>query len=41
MPLDVADGDALRAVLAGALDEQYEHWSEKSYDSGQDDRPWH
>ena len=40
-PLDGAASDACRAILEAGLDEQYEHWSEKSYDSAQDDRPWH
>ena len=41
MPVDVATDDSMRDVLAAALDDQYEHFSEKSYDSAQDDRPWH
>ena len=41
LPVDVAEDAALRDMLSAALDEQYEHWSEKSYDSAQDDRPWH
>ena len=41
VPADVAASGELRELLAAALDEQYEEWSEKSYDSAQDDRPWH
>ena len=41
LPVDVTTSQAMRDLLAAALDEQYEHWSEKSYDSAQDDRPWH
>lgn len=40
-PADVATTDELRALITAAHDEQYENWSEKSYDSAQDDRPWH
>ena len=41
MPAELAANDECRALLQSALDDLYEHWSEKSYDSAQDDRPWH
>ena len=41
MPSDVAATEELREVLQSTVDEQHEEWSEKSYDSAQDDRPWH
>ena len=41
LPIDVAADEHVRDELAAALDEQYEDFSEHSYDSAQDDRPWH
>jgi ankyrin repeat protein len=42
-PLDHVSHDdpELQAALEAALDAEYECYSEKSYDSAQDDRPWH
>ena len=41
MPCDLATTDEIRCILEAARDELFEKWSEKSYDSAQDDRPWH